>query len=62
MPLILCFELTILPGVINAYTVGNHEGSSMMAAVGLGTVMANIFGFLIIQNLGVGFSVICSYA
>lgn len=61
LPLIVCFELTILPGVINAFIVGNHEGSDKMAAVGLGTVLANIFGFMIIQNLGVGFSVICSY-
>lgn len=33
----------------------------MMAAVGLGTVLSNIFGFLIIRNLSLGFSVICSY-
>ena len=32
-----------------------------MAAVGLGTILANIFGFFIIDVLSVGFSVICSY-
>jgi MATE family multidrug resistance protein len=29
-----------------------------MAAIGLGTVLANIFGFLVIENMSVGFSVI----
>lgn len=33
----------------------------MMSAIGLGTVLANIFGFLIIENMSVGFSVLCSY-
>jgi len=33
----------------------------MMAAVGFGTVIANIFGYLIIQNMGTGFAIICSY-
>lgn len=32
-----------------------------MASVGLGSVLANIFGYLIIQNMGVGFSIVCSY-
>jgi hypothetical protein len=32
-----------------------------MAAVGLGSVLANIFGYLIIQNMGVGFAIICTY-
>lgn len=33
----------------------------LMAAVGLGSVLANIFGYLIIQNMAVGFSIVCSY-
>lgn len=32
-----------------------------MSAVGLGAVLANIFGFLIIENMSVGFSILCSY-
>lgn len=41
--------------------VGNYGSDMEMAAVGLGTILANIFGFFIIDVLSVGFSVICSY-
>lgn len=41
--------------------IGNHENPVLMAAVGFGTVIANIFGYLIVQNMGTGFAIICSY-
>ncbi len=47
--------------VINIYLIGNHGNPMLMAAVGLGSVLANIFGYLIIQNMAVGFSIVCSY-
>ena len=33
----------------------------MVAAIGLGSVFANIFGYLIIKNMAVGFSIVCTY-
>lgn len=42
--------------------LGNHnENTIQMAAVGLGSVLANIFGYLIIQSMAVGFSIVCTY-
>lgn len=61
LPLILCFQLTVLPNVMNIYLIGNHDNPMYMAAVGLGTVLANIFGYLIIQNMAVGFAIVCTY-
>jgi hypothetical protein len=46
---------------MNIYLIGNHDNPMYMAAVGLGTVLANIFGYLIIQNMAVGFAIVCTY-
>ena len=47
--------------VCHSFNLGNFGTSEEMAAVGLGTILANVFGFMVIENLSVGFSVVCSY-
>lgn len=64
----MCFVLNAGSGLINIfwigikfYYLGNHDDILSFAALCFGTIFANIFVYYIIENIGIGFSFVCTY-
>ena len=41
-------------------TVGNNDHTDLLVAVGLGSVIANMLGFLLLESVNIGFAAACT--